>query len=232
MRLKQKEYEEARRIRREEGESVKRIAKRLGVAYSSVSMWCRDIVLTDEQNEALYKRNASSRKSNLLKGSQNMAAAYAKIRENKRKIGADRVRTFSDRDLHMLGLGLYLGDGAKTQRCTFSNSNVALQRLMISWFEKTFGLTRDRFFGRIIVHEKYRSEGEKIVSEWSEALNLPRESIHISSFLKTKVAPKYTERGLYKGTFHLTVSRSGTILHQILGMADELVYKGDTRKPG
>jgi transposase-like protein len=50
---------EARRIRRQEGESIKVIARRLGVAPSSVSVWVRDIELTAEQHQALLRRNSS-----------------------------------------------------------------------------------------------------------------------------------------------------------------------------
>ncbi|MCF7865381.1 MAG: helix-turn-helix domain-containing protein [Candidatus Pacebacteria bacterium] len=34
---------------REKGMSIKSIAKQLGVSVSSVSLWCRDIILSKEQ---------------------------------------------------------------------------------------------------------------------------------------------------------------------------------------
>ncbi len=45
--------EEARRLRSEQGMAITDICKRLGVAKSSVSVWVRDIVLNEEQKEAL-----------------------------------------------------------------------------------------------------------------------------------------------------------------------------------
>src|SRR5688572_3496121 len=44
--------EEARRLR-QQGMAIKRIAKQLSVSQSSVSIWVRDIVLSDEQMAAL-----------------------------------------------------------------------------------------------------------------------------------------------------------------------------------
>jgi uncharacterized protein YjcR len=44
-------HEEARRLRRQEGIPLKRIAKRLGVSVSTVHSWTRDIELTPEQQE-------------------------------------------------------------------------------------------------------------------------------------------------------------------------------------
>jgi transposase len=55
--VKTHEREHARRLRREEGASIKDIACRVGVSVSSVSLWVRDIELTPEQHAALLSRN-------------------------------------------------------------------------------------------------------------------------------------------------------------------------------
>ena len=52
MRRKVAEWEEARKLR-SEGLSVRRIAARLGVSVSSVSVWVRDVPLSREQRAAL-----------------------------------------------------------------------------------------------------------------------------------------------------------------------------------
>lgn len=228
---KTEERELARKLRHE-GESVRRIAKRLGVAYSSVSQWCRDIVLTDEQNEVLRMRAESPRRENLRKAVKNMRAVYEKRRQFYRDQGMSRVKKFSDRDFLMLGLGLYIGDGSKDGLCSFANANVAIQRFMLSWFEMHFDVTRDRFRGHVILHEAYRSEIDTVLAEWSHELGMPIEAFTKPSFVATRIEPKFTERGAYKGTLHLTVSKSGAIRHEILGMADALVYKGSATKPG
>jgi len=54
--MKTAERAEARRLRKEEGRSVKELAGLLGVSPSSISLWVRDIDLTDEQREALRHR--------------------------------------------------------------------------------------------------------------------------------------------------------------------------------
>jgi transcriptional regulator with XRE-family HTH domain len=57
--VKTRERELARRIRRDEGASIKDIARRIGVSVSSVSLWVRDIELTPEQSAALAARNVA-----------------------------------------------------------------------------------------------------------------------------------------------------------------------------
>jgi predicted transcriptional regulator len=51
------ERDEARRLRREEGLAIRVIAEQLGVSKSSVSVWTRDIELTEEQHEQLRQAN-------------------------------------------------------------------------------------------------------------------------------------------------------------------------------
>ncbi len=55
--VKTHERELARRLRQEEGAAVGEIAERLGVSKSSVSLWVRDIELSEAQQEALLQRN-------------------------------------------------------------------------------------------------------------------------------------------------------------------------------
>src|SRR4051794_2772822 len=55
--MKTRERQEARRLRREEGRSVKEIERLLGVSRSTASVWVRDIRLTTAQRAALKQRN-------------------------------------------------------------------------------------------------------------------------------------------------------------------------------
>lgn len=55
--VKPQEKAEARRLRSELGMPLREIAERLGVSKSSVSLWCRDVGLTPEQEAALQERN-------------------------------------------------------------------------------------------------------------------------------------------------------------------------------
>jgi transposase len=58
--MKTAERELARVLRREQGASIREIAKRIGVSTSSVSQWVRDIELTTEQHEQLLLRGGCS----------------------------------------------------------------------------------------------------------------------------------------------------------------------------
>lgn len=55
--MKPQQRMEARRLRRQEGKSIKQIARLLTVSPSSVSGWVKDIALTDEQRVLLAQQN-------------------------------------------------------------------------------------------------------------------------------------------------------------------------------
>ena len=57
---KSAEYEKALVLRRT-GKSLKKIAAILGVSVSIVSLWCRDVQLTDQQKEKLKSRKLNIR---------------------------------------------------------------------------------------------------------------------------------------------------------------------------
>jgi transposase-like protein len=75
--MKRAERERARELRRA-GHSVKEICRELGVAKSSVSVWVRDIELTDEQLLALKRRSPIYHGQH--NGSRAVAAKHREIR--------------------------------------------------------------------------------------------------------------------------------------------------------
>src|SRR5262245_60650922 len=101
---------EARALR-QGGMSVRNVAKTLQVAKSSVSMWVRDIVLTDEQvavlkaNQGLYAAQNSGAQSN-----------RAKARTSRMLFQEEgRARAKEGSALHLAGCMLYWAEGAKAR---------------------------------------------------------------------------------------------------------------------
>ena len=81
---------------RKQGKSIKNIARILGAAQSSVSVWCRDISLSKEQRDALVRNGADG-----LKLGQLIAA------ELKRKKRMDVVADFQKQGLESVFYTLF-----------------------------------------------------------------------------------------------------------------------------
>ncbi|MDQ3821987.1 MAG: hypothetical protein M3321_01945 [Actinomycetota bacterium] len=127
--MKTKERVEARRLRGDEGWSVKEIASALSVAPSSVSVWVRDIALTDAQLDALRARNARF-------GAQNTGARANEAlgRSRRRAYQAEgRARARRGDPLHLAGVMLYWAEGDKGDRhaARLANSDPELLRVYV-----------------------------------------------------------------------------------------------------
>lgn len=104
--MKTDEQRRARELRAE-GKSVKEIQLALGVSRSSVSLWVRDVALTEDQRHALAAR---VREGPLVAGERSAAAARA-IRRAHQEEGRRLAR---ERDgLYAAGCMLYWAEGSK-----------------------------------------------------------------------------------------------------------------------
>lgn len=117
---------EARRLRKQ-GKSVKEIALALKVSRSSVSLWVRDIELTEEQTQVLKDRQR-------LWGAQNSGAHVNRDKAQQRRAIAQetgRLKAKENNALHLAGCMLYWAEGAKSRNnVNFVNSDPNMSTLL------------------------------------------------------------------------------------------------------
>ena len=116
--MKTRERELARKLRREQGASIKEIARRTGAAQSSISRWVRDIELTDDQRETLriaaYNGHVKGRTMNAM------------LRREARAMAQEEGRMLADTGdrLFVAGCMLYWAEGGKSRnQIKFVNSD-------------------------------------------------------------------------------------------------------------
>jgi transposase-like protein len=108
--------ERARALRRR-GHSLNAIAREVGVAKSTVSLWVCDIPLTREQRGRLYELSDRQRAGNLARS---RLALEARIEAQ--ELGRMIARV--DEPLHQAGSMLYWAEGAKSRNSlAFVNSD-------------------------------------------------------------------------------------------------------------
>lgn len=167
---------EAQQLRRQ-GLSYKEILTQVEVSKDTISRWCRDIVLTDNQKERLLKKKIYGQK----KGS--IIAA-----ENKRRARLERTRTIFERamkdlgrlgkrDRFMVGIALYAGEGDKGDgRGGFANSDPKLIKFMMNWFLEFCNLPLSKLRGAIWLHEGL--DENKAKNYWSVLTGIPANQFH------------------------------------------------------
>jgi transcriptional regulator with XRE-family HTH domain len=217
--VKTQERELARLLRRNEGASVKEIARRLGVSQSSVSIWVRDIDLTWDQHEALRRRNP------IYNGQLNGRAIASANRRAERIASQDDGRRLARAGdpLFVAGCMLYWAEGAKARnQLQLSNSNPELARFFVRFLRTHFDLPREDI--RITCHlfaDHLRRQRE-IEQFWLDALDLPPRSLRKSVI---NVYSKYSKRKrigmLPYGTCRVVVSRT-SVVQSIYGAIQEI----------
>lgn len=218
-----KELSQLARKLRKDGKSVKEIAIQLRVSPSSVSRWCSDIVLSSKQKMYLEKR----RKEAGIKALQpwiakNKAKKVSDIKVQSR-LGKKDIRNMSNRDLFILGLGLYWGEGYKkgSQELGFTNSDPQIICVFIEWLHRTYGIAKDRLIARLTINIRYSKNAYKIQSHWMKVTGISEHQFTSPSFIKTAKDSVDKEDGTYRGTLRLKV-RSGTSLRRrILASIEE-----------
>lgn len=131
---KESEIELARELRSKEGLSVSKIARKLNVAKSSVSVWVRDIELTEEQKQVLRNEKVNSTFENLQEQAKKRKNKYKDIRDGYVKEGYSKA--ISDEYFRTVCL-LYWGEGTKSKNVfKFCNSDMDMLFLMCKWIDK------------------------------------------------------------------------------------------------
>jgi hypothetical protein len=201
---------------RKSGKSYSEIILKLHLSKSTVSDWCRDIILTKKQIIHLYE----SKKSGALKGSY--IAAKNKIKQRIQRTnesyqsGMSEIGHMSKRDKFITGIALYAAEGTKIDKgCCISNSDPSIIRFMTEWFHIFGGVGKEKFRGAIWLHEGL---DENIAKQfWSQITGIPEHHFYKTYIAKDKINSKKIRKNKHQyGIFSLYVNNTA-LLRKIMG---------------
>jgi len=203
------EKEESRRLR-EQGLSVNEIAKMLKVSKSSVSVWVRDHVLTDEQRQVLNAR-MSFAAANLKK----MSDAREKRDTHQQK---GRLQAKAGDARFIAGCMLYWAEGSKKRNSVvFVNSDPEMMMFFVDFLRDYYGVQNAEITLSITAHVTSEMSLEQTVNFWLECLALD------SSCLRKNTVRRGNPDGKLKyGIARLAVHRTD-IVQGIFGAIQEFV---------
>lgn len=218
---------QAREMRRN-GESIREIAKRVSIARSTVSLWCRDITLTNDQLEGLIERDR-------LGGAKGrvIAAELAKKRKNERvtfnkNIGFERIGSISNRELFLVGIALYWAEGSKgirSERFVFVNSDPKMIAIMIRWLRECIHVSDEDIVCRVGINEAHKTRIIEVERHWSDITGIPLSQFKRASFKKVVNKKIYENFYEHYGTLDLLVKKCTKLFYEILGSIDGLSEK-------
>ena len=215
--MKKDKREEARRLRGEYGLAITDICKQLGVAKSSVSMWVRDIILTEEQKAALHKQHyaywAQTRgaHTNAIKGRERRAVYQDEGRQKAREGDS----------LHLAGCMLYWGEGAKNRNALkISNSDSGMLVFFVRFLRESLGITNERMVLRIACYLGNGVSQQEIEQYWLQILGLPEACLRTTMVNLQPKSSQQKGRKLVYGTVEVGVYDTQLAQH-VLGAIQE-----------
>ncbi|MDO8504434.1 MAG: hypothetical protein Q7S36_01115 [Candidatus Liptonbacteria bacterium] len=197
---------------RDSGYSYAMINNSLGISKSTLSNWFRDRKFVPNK-EVLSRIQNGPIKSG--EKSHNLRIAET---ERLRVLGAKELGRMTKRDLWLVGIGIYIGEGSKSHEMVrVINSDPRVIKLAIKWFKEMCGLSTKNMVAEIHLYPD--SNIQECLSFWRKITGLPKKN-----FRKTQIDRRTNKSALRKnklphGVAHITiVSRSdpekGVRLHR------------------
>lgn len=161
------ERERARELRAQSW-TLQEIANELGVAKGSVSVWVRDVeFIPKPRNRGHTDHKPHPWHVRKLEEIERCRAEAESL-----------VGEFTERDLRMFALGLYAGEGSKTQgSVSMANTHPMLLRLFVTWLRHEFDVDESRLRVKLYLHEGL--DLEMATMHWSRVLDIPQDQFRL-----------------------------------------------------
>jgi len=173
--MKLKEKEEARRLRKE-GTSIGEIAKIVKASKGSVSLWVRDIELTDEQTRNIdvsrFYKSRTGYKKRLL-ATERIKKFYRDIRRGYQEEGRQLFNKYKSNSDFIAGIMLYWAEGRKSRySMRFSNSDLDMMIVFVGFLRKYFEIDENKLSFAIQYYTGNDISQDDVENFWMDNLKL------------------------------------------------------------
>lgn len=196
---------------------MKEIARLVGCALSSISVWTRDIKLTPQQCAALGSRNPAI--NGQLVAQANATKARARRIEFQEH---GRARARSADHVHVAGCMLYWAEGSRSKNAVvFTNSDPAMAQYFVEFLRTEFAVADDQIRIDCNLFADHLERQCEIEEFWLATLGLPRSCLRKSTVnTYSKYSQKKRRNRLPYGTVRICV-HSTRVVQSIYGAIQE-----------
>ncbi|QYX79521.1 helix-turn-helix domain-containing protein [Streptomyces akebiae] len=198
-----------------QGWTYDQIQVELGCSKSSISLWVRDLPkpeprYTPEEQQALMREGLAV-----------VRQAQAADRRNVKAGATKELGNLTDRELFVLGIGLYWAEGAKSkpyarrETVNFVNSDPDMINAFLAWLD-LLGVERRRLRFRVMIHES--ADVPVAESYWADLVGVDPEVLQPTTLKKhnPKTVRKNTGED-YRGCLVIRVQQGGDLYCRIEG---------------
>jgi hypothetical protein len=209
---------------RKSGKSIHDIADILNLKPTTISNWCKNILLTKElRNKIDQQGKLKARAAMLIYTEKQRRLRLQRVQSNKAE-GAMIVGSASDRDILMIGLGLYWGEGYKYENSElgFTNSNLSIINFYIRWL-RLFNVRKDILIFRLTINEVFRAQERRIKQFWIRSLKVKENQFSATTFIKTNLKKADVSKpNTYLGILRVKVRKGTNLRDKIIGALEHI----------
>lgn len=216
----------ARELRRQ-GRTYNEIQAELGCSKSSVSLWVRDLPHPEP------KCTPEEQRARMNAGLARLRAEQDRERQAIKQAAGAAIGELSDRELFVLGVGLYWAEGQKSkpyarrEAVTFINSDPGVIRVYLAWLD-LLGIAPERLTYRVMIHES--ADVAAAEAYWADLVQ-----VDVSIFQRTtlkKHNPKTVRKNTgddYRGCLVIRVRQGADLYCRIEGWWSGIVTDATTQ---
>lgn len=197
---------------RKKGFSYREIMLHVSVVKDTVSRWCRDIPLTEQQIQRLIKNKELGLRKGVLIAAENKRKKRIETTEKITQEALKEIGRLTERDKFITGISLYAAEGNKADNNSgFSNADPKLIKFMTNWFLKFAKVPKNKLRGAIWLHEGLNEINAK--EFWSNLTNIPLNQFHKTYIAKNIINSKKIRKNIHSfGVF--SIRFSGVTIHR------------------
>ncbi len=195
---------------RRKGFTYKEIIKRLHIAKSTLSSWVNSDLSQEEEGE-IKRLTAKRGQEKIIKINKQRSLRIKQKEKEQQTKYASQITSIDREKLFWLGMGLYLAEGAKTDRwkAIFYNSNPTLNKIMIRFFREICQVSNKRIHVQLVLHKNISEKKTK--EYWSKLLDIPKSNFYRASYIKSRASKgRRPKNRLPHGTVQLSISGKET----------------------
>lgn len=208
---------------RRKGLSYSEIRRSLKVSKSSLSLWLREIPLTDEQADLLINRQATGSQ----KGAATMRAARILREKRLREESAAQIGSITARELFFMGVIAYWAEGHKAKPWNPSpsmrsvNSDPDMIKLYLAWLG-LLGIERERLVFALSIHES--ADIAAATSHWAKVVGVDPSTFRRPALKRHNLKTIRKNVGIeYVGCLTITVRRGLELYRRVAGWYEGII---------
>jgi hypothetical protein len=190
---------------RKQGKTYNEIRSTLDLSKSTLSGWLSDYPLTDGQLKALSKnvklrRGVATEKCRLTKKKKRELRILNTYKREK-----SGLLPLNERELYLIGLFLYWGEGRKTlyHSLSLSNTDPAVVKFYFYWLTNILKIPVAKI--KVFLHLYSDMDVKKTINFWSTELKIPKEQFN-KPYIKESKRSRIDQKGYGYGTCNLAVN--------------------------